>query len=76
MSSMHNCSGGYCFNGSKIVDGIYAPATGEHELQSLAHTNSENTPWIQIDLKTSFCISAVKIWNRVGDDDGSFIAGL
>ena len=72
---MHNCSAGYCFNRSKVVDGMYVPATGEQELQSLAHTELGNTSWIQIDLKTSFRISAVKIWSRAGDNGGSFIAG-
>ena len=67
MSSQYRCvtkkSKLYCFNGSKVVDGIYAPIDVD-EHTSISHTESEKNPWIQIDLKKSLCISAVKIWNR------------
>ena len=59
----------YCHNGSKVVDGIYAPV-GVNELTSVAHTGYEKNPWLQIDLEKSFCISAVKIWNRNMDGSG------
>ena len=70
MSSQYNCRTKgrieYCFNGSKVVDGIYAPI-GVHEWTSIAMTQDQSNPWLQIDLRKSFCISAVKIWNsRVG----------
>ena len=64
MSSQHQCTSGYCFNESKAVDGIYT-LTGLHEYTSIAHTLHQNNPWIQIDLGTSLCIAAVKIWNFV-----------
>ena len=73
MSSQNPCSSnGHCFNGSKVVDGIYAPI-GVHEQTSLAHTLNENNPWIQIDLGKSFCISAVKVWNRNMDSTGRLL---
>ena len=63
MPSTYNCVYSYCFNGSKAVDGLYEPR-GVHEYTSIAQTNVESNPWIQIDLAQAFCISAVKIWNR------------
>ena len=67
MSSQFRCltrdSNLYCLNGSKAVDGIYAPI-GVDELTSLAATLNEINPWLQIELEKSSCISAVKIWNR------------
>ena len=67
MSSQFQCltedSNLYCFNGSKVVDGIYAPM-GVHEYTSFAATLNEINPWLQIDLGKSFCISAIKVWNR------------
>ena len=63
MSSTHGCVSGFCFAGSNAVDGIYLPID-MNELSSVAHTITEYTPWLQIDLGWSFCISAVKIWNR------------
>ena len=72
MSSLNLCSQSYCFQGSKVVDGIYAPI-GVHELTSIAITEQELSPWIQIDLQDNFCISAVKIWNRNKDILGTSI---
>ena len=73
ISSQYPCesqdSNLYCHNGSKAVDGIYAPI-GVHEYTSIAHTEHETNPWIQIDLGKSLCISAVKIWNRNMDGAG------
>ena len=73
MSSQYRClpkdSNLYCFNGFKVVDGIYAPI-GVHEFTSIAHTEYETNPWLQIDLRKSLCISAVKIWNRNMDHVG------
>ena len=71
MSSQYQCIRGYCFEGSKVVDGIYAPI-GVREFTSIAHTLNKTNPWIQIDLGKSFCISAVKIWNR--NKDGRSLA--
>ena len=64
MSSVYKCERGYCFEGAKAVDGIYKPLRGQNEFLSVAHTNKEQNPWIQIDLGQAYCISAVKIWNR------------
>ena len=63
MSSQYPCRAQRCFNGSKVVDGIYAPI-GVDERTSIAHTLNEINPWLQIDLEKSFCILAVRIWNR------------
>ena len=59
------------FNGSKVVDGIYAPIDMP-EQTSLAHTNNDHHPWIQIKLYQNFCVSAVKIWNRNKGGDGRY----
>ena len=75
-SSPYECvtrdSNVYCHNGSKAVDGIYAPI-GVHEFTSIAITEYEKNPWLQIDLGKSLCISAVKIWNRNMDGLGKKI---
>lgn len=63
MSSTFVGSSGFLFDGSKVVDGIYAPI-GMHEFTSIAITLSEPSPWMQIDLSKKFCVSAVKIWKR------------
>ena len=64
MSSELQCTGKFCFPGSRAVDGIYDPAADEHIFTSLAHTLREDNPYIQIDLQENHCISAVKVWNR------------
>ena len=73
MSSQLRCltskSNLYCFNGSKVVDRIYAPI-GVHEWTSISHTLHKTNPWLHIDLKKSLCISAVTIWNRNMDGAG------
>ena len=67
MSSQYQCEGGFCFPGSKAVDGIYLQATGERESTSIAHTNKEVNSYIQIDLEENHCITAVKVWNRLNN---------
>lgn len=61
MSSQFECGSHDCHNGSKAIDGLYRL---EPEYSSLAHTNEDPNPWIQIELTKAYCISAVKIWNR------------
>ena len=72
MSSIRECTDSYCFDGSKAVDGIYAPID-MNELTSMAHTAKENHPWIQVELYQQFCVSAVKIWNRNMHSEGIYI---
>ena len=72
MSSTWGCTNLYCFDGSKVVDGIYA-SIDMNELTSMAHTTKENHPWIQIRLALNSCISAVKIWNRNMDLEGMHV---
>ena len=72
MSSTYRCIDSNCFDGSKVVNGIYAPI-GMIELTSMAHTTEENHPWIQIKLSQNFCVSAVKIWNRYMDVEGMHV---
>ena len=62
MSSVRDCDGATCFEGAKAVDGIYQPLN--KLLESVAYTNEEENPWIQIDLGDATCIAAVRIWNR------------
>ena len=73
MSSQYRClpkdSNLYCFNGFKVVDGIYAPIY-VHKWTSIAATLNETNPWLQIDLGQSICISAVKAWNRIKEKGG------
>ena len=72
MSSIWKCTDSDCTDGSKVVDGIYAPID-MNEQTSLAHTGYEYNPWIQIKLYQSFCVSAVKIWNRNMDGEGMHV---
>ena len=72
MSSIRECTDSYCFDGSKVVDGIYAPI-GMNEFTSMAHTTKNDQPWIQVELCQQFCVSAVKIWNRNMRSEGIFI---
>ena len=60
------------YSASKVIDGIYAPAL-HNEQESMAHSFNETSPWIQIDLFNSSCISAVKIWNRCLSSPGNYI---
>ena len=67
MSSQFGCDA-YCYNGSKVVDGIYLPPGADDRI-SVAHTRHEVNSYIQIDLEVSRCITAVKIWNRVSESE-------
>jgi len=53
------------YAGAEAIDGIYLPSQWNiPELDSLAHTKTELSPWIQIDLLTNHFVYGVKIWNR------------
>jgi len=53
------------FPASKAVDGIYLPSEfGVDEIASLAHTNQELSPWIQVDLIVNHFVEGVKVWDR------------
>ena len=69
-----DCVATFCFPGTKAVDGIYHPID-VHEFTSIAVTQSESNPWLQIDLTRAYCISAVKIWNRNMYKSGINIVG-
>ena len=58
------------YAGGFAVDGIYE---SQNEVSSLAHTQVDINPWIQIDLSQSYCISAVKVWNRYLSVEGMSI---
>jgi len=60
------------FAGLKAVDGIYLPSdSGLDELASLAHSRTELSPWIEVDLATNHYVEGVKIWNRSKHPDCS-----
>jgi len=47
------------------IDRFFAPS--QHSIsegRSIAPTAVENSPWIQVDLMTSYSIYGVKIWQR------------
>ena len=46
---------------NKATDGIYVP---EYEVQSLAHSVEEKTPWWRVDLGVVHCIWAIEVLNR------------
>ena len=50
----------------KAIDGLYTPVLrgNQLDLQSIAHTKKEKSPWLQIDLGEEKCIVGVLIWNR------------
>jgi len=51
--------------GSNAVDGIYIPShSGLNELTSVAHTERELSPWIQVDMGINHFVEGVKIWDR------------
>jgi len=53
------------YSSYKATDGIYLPSeSGLGELDSLAHTLRELSPWIQIDLAVNYFVDGVKIWDR------------
>ena len=48
-----------------IVDEMTDSHIGDNDRgRYFASTDYEENPWIQIDLRKKFCITAVKIWNR------------
>ena len=57
MSSVYDSSMGP----NKATDGIYVP---EYEVQSLAHSVEEKTPWWRVDLGVVHCIWAIEVLNR------------
>jgi len=60
------------YSGSKAVDGFYLPSdSGSDPLTSLAYTNKELSPWIQVDLAINHYVDGVKIWNRHREDSPS-----
>jgi len=49
----------------KAIDGIYLPSEfGIGEKDSIFATNTELSPWLQIDLTTNHFVEGVKIWDR------------
>jgi hypothetical protein len=69
MSSQHSVS----TPGSEAIDGIYAIISTP---SSLAHTSSEESPWLQVNLVMASFVRGVKIWNRCLDSQGRFIMSL
>jgi len=58
------------YAGFKAIDGIYLPShSGFTEYQSLAHTEKELSPWIQVDLEDTYYVDGVKIWDRSENSD-------
>jgi hypothetical protein len=53
---------------ANCFDGNFAPGAG------LCHTTMEANPWLQLDLGTSFTVSMVRIYNRVGELAPSVVA--
>ena len=50
----------YHFNGELAVDGIYE----DHSVPaSIAASEAERSPWIQIDLEDTYCIEGVQLWH-------------
>ena len=67
MSSLYS----HKYPADKAIDGLYTPVlrgdkgkAGPLDLQSIAHTKKEKSPWLQIDLGEEKCIVGVPIWNR------------
>lgn len=57
----------FSFEGAKAVDGIYDPLEEEaflSRLSSIARTNVEVMPWIQVDLSTNRCVRSVVVFSR------------
>ena len=54
----------------KAIDGLYhyndEPGVGQYD--SMVITQTEQSPWIELDLQESYCINSVKVWDRA---DGS-----
>ena len=60
MSSQYTSPTGI-YTPDKGIDGIYVPNSYP---DSLITTQSETSPWYQIDLGTNRCVRGVTIWNR------------
>ena len=64
----------YNYGPHKAVDGLYhyndEPGVGQYD--SLVSTLAEQSPWIELDLKESYCINSVKIWDRAEGSSGKF----
>ena len=60
MSSQYTSPTGI-YTPDKGIDGIYVP---NHYPDSLITTQSEQSPWYQMDLGTNRCVRGVTIWNR------------
>jgi len=61
-------------SGLKAIDGIYLPSeSGLGEQGSLFATNSELSPWLQIDLTTNHFVKGVKIWDRSESTEGESV---
>ena len=53
------------FGPGKAIDGLYHYSDeGIGNLDSLVVTDVRQSPWIQLDLRESYCINSVKIWDR------------
>lgn len=53
MSTEYREAAGYRFPGSRAVDNMYVPPVGPSnapDYSSIAHTENERSPWLQIDL--------------------------
>ena len=46
---------------ARAIDGN---TTGEYDKQSVAHTENENDPWWEVDLKAAHPIERIVVWNR------------
>ena len=66
--------GNYDYGPHKAIDGLYhyndEPVVGK--LDSLTHTLTEQSPWIELDLQESYCINSVKFWDRAEGRVGKF----
>jgi len=61
------------YHGEKATDGLYLPSqNGMSERTSIAHTQRELSPWIQVDLHTDHFVYGVKIWNRCEESTSGF----
>ena len=68
------------YSAGKAIDGEYTPVlrgpfdkSVRIELESLANTKTEQSPWLQIDLAEEKCVSGVMIWNRENNPKAEII---
>ena len=57
---------------ARAIDGNTA---GDYAKGSVAHTNEEDNPWWELDLKTAQPLATVRLWNRTDGNVGSRLAG-